>query len=305
MFAMGPAFFKQATASYATLALTGTFASATVGVAYSSSLAITGGLAPYSLTGGTGVASGTLPAGLSLSISGSNLVLSGTPTTAATSAFTASVDSSDGQTATSAQSVTVAPSALQSAYSTANKAADIVLSDSNTTATSNKADETGGMVLSASGKSSGKYYVEAMQIKVGGFDASNFGLHSGISGLSVQVGDDAQGWGSLKYGAGGGTGAKYHSATIASSTSIATGSGQTVRLAVDITAGKLWLSYYGTAGWIGGGDPSLGTSPTFTFTPSGDYYFAACPRSSSQQLKIVSPGSWLYPAPAGFGVWTA
>lgn len=107
MFAMGPAFFGQAAAGYATLALTGAFAAATVGVAYSSSLAITGGLAPYSLTGGTGVAAGTLPAGLSLSISGSNLVLSGTPTTAATSAFTVSVGSTDVQTATSAQSVAV------------------------------------------------------------------------------------------------------------------------------------------------------------------------------------------------------
>lgn len=106
MFAMGPAFFKQGGA--AALALSGTFAAATVGVAYSSSLTITGGVAPYSLTGGTGVASGSLPAGLSLSISGSSLMLSGTPTTAATSSFTVSVGSTDAQTATSAQSVIVA-----------------------------------------------------------------------------------------------------------------------------------------------------------------------------------------------------
>ncbi|HEU4376271.1 MAG TPA: putative Ig domain-containing protein [Telluria sp.] len=107
MFATGPTFFQTATGAYPTLALAGTFASATVGVSYSSSLSISGGLAPYSLTGGTGVASGTLPGGLSLSISGSTLVLSGTPTTAATNTFTASVGSADSQTATSAQSVLV------------------------------------------------------------------------------------------------------------------------------------------------------------------------------------------------------
>ena len=106
MFAMGPAFFKQG--GTAILALSGTFAAATAGAAYSSSLAITGGASPYSLTGGTGLVSGSLPAGLSLSISGSNLVLSGTPTTGGTNAFTVSVSSADAQTATSAQSVAVA-----------------------------------------------------------------------------------------------------------------------------------------------------------------------------------------------------
>lgn len=112
MFAMGPAFFKQD--GVATLALSGTFAAAAVGAAYSSSLAITGGVAPYSLTGGTGVVSGSLPAGLSLSVSGSNLTLSGTPTTSGTSTFTVSVGSSDAQTAASAQSITSLPASLSS-----------------------------------------------------------------------------------------------------------------------------------------------------------------------------------------------
>ena len=106
MFAMGPAFFQGSGA--ATLALGGTFSGAQVGATYSSSLAISGGVAPYSLTGGTGLSTGSLPAGLALSISGSTLVLSGTPTAAGTDTFTASVTSTDAQTATSAQSVTVA-----------------------------------------------------------------------------------------------------------------------------------------------------------------------------------------------------
>lgn len=120
MFAMGPAFFRPTVSGYATLAMTGTFSAATVGVAYSSSIPISGGLEPYSLTGGTGVASGSLDSGFSLSITGTTgarfLTLScASPTTADTMTFTASVDSSDGQTATSAQSVTVAaPSYLSS-----------------------------------------------------------------------------------------------------------------------------------------------------------------------------------------------
>ena len=53
------------------------------------------------------VSSGALPAGLALSIVGNTLVLSGTPTTAATATFTASIGSTDSQTATSPQSVVV------------------------------------------------------------------------------------------------------------------------------------------------------------------------------------------------------
>ena len=111
MFAMGPAFFGRASAP-ATLALSGTFPAATVGVAYDEYLTISGGVTPYSLTGGTGLASGSLPAGLSLSIdSTTHLRLSGTPTTSGTATFTASVDSTDSQTATSAQSIAVAAGA--------------------------------------------------------------------------------------------------------------------------------------------------------------------------------------------------
>jgi len=106
MFAMGPAFFSGASGA---LSLSGTFPAAVIGVPYDQYLTIAGGSTPYSLTGGTGLASGTLPAGLTLSIaSTTHLRLSGTPTgTAGTSSFTASVGSADGQTATSTQSIVV------------------------------------------------------------------------------------------------------------------------------------------------------------------------------------------------------
>lgn len=92
--------------SYPTLALAGGLtATASTSVAYSSSLAITGGDGIYQ---NAAVASGTLPAGLSVSIDGSNLVVSGTPTGTGTSTFKISVQSSDDQTVTSAvQSIAV------------------------------------------------------------------------------------------------------------------------------------------------------------------------------------------------------
>ena len=71
------------------LSASGTPPAGVVGTAYSSALQATGGVAPYTWT----VASGSLPAGLSLSTGG---VISGTPTAAGTSSFTAQVQDSVG-----------------------------------------------------------------------------------------------------------------------------------------------------------------------------------------------------------------
>lgn len=77
----------------------------TSGTAYSSTLAATGGLTPYAWT----ISSGALPAGLTLSRAGT---ISGTPTTAGSSAFTVEVtdSSSPKLTATKAFTVTIADS---------------------------------------------------------------------------------------------------------------------------------------------------------------------------------------------------
>lgn len=81
---------------------TTSLASATVGTAYTASLAASGG-------SGTGyswkVSSGSLPAGLSLATGGS---ISGTPTTAGTANFTVQVTDSASDTATANLSITVA-----------------------------------------------------------------------------------------------------------------------------------------------------------------------------------------------------
>jgi len=81
---------------------TASLPAAKLGVAYSQSLAATGGTAPYSWS----LASGTVPAGLSLSSAG---VISGTPTTKGTSSFTVRVTdaSNPAQSSTMALSLTV------------------------------------------------------------------------------------------------------------------------------------------------------------------------------------------------------
>lgn len=87
------------------LQLVGDFAALTEGVAYTSDIAILGGDLPYS---NLRVDVGVVPNGLSLALVSGKLQLNGTPTdSSGTDSFTVAVDSADGQTATSAQSLEV------------------------------------------------------------------------------------------------------------------------------------------------------------------------------------------------------
>jgi hypothetical protein len=71
-----------------------------VGIAYSATLTATNGTAPYSWS----LTSGSLPAGLTLATSG---VISGTPTTAATSSFTVKVTDSSSPTTTATANLSI------------------------------------------------------------------------------------------------------------------------------------------------------------------------------------------------------
>src|SRR5262249_34254255 len=77
-------------------------AAGTVGASYSQTLAATGGTTPYVWT----PASGTLPAGLTLSAGG---MISGTPTAAGTANFTVQVTDSGSRKAMKEFSITVNP----------------------------------------------------------------------------------------------------------------------------------------------------------------------------------------------------
>jgi len=81
---------------------TSSLAGGTVGTAYSATLAATGGTTPYTWS----VTSGSLPAGLSLTASTG--AISGTPTTAGTSAFTVQVKDAKNSTGTKSLSIAIA-----------------------------------------------------------------------------------------------------------------------------------------------------------------------------------------------------
>ncbi|MGD0856641.1 MAG: putative Ig domain-containing protein [Dehalococcoidia bacterium] len=102
-----PASYTAPTIASTSVSITTTSLSGgTVGTAYSATLAASGGTSPYTWS----VSSGTLPAGLTLS-SG---VISGTPTTAATSTFTLQAADSASHTASATLSITISASASSS-----------------------------------------------------------------------------------------------------------------------------------------------------------------------------------------------
>ena len=92
---------KTVQAAAATLAVsTSTIPDGTVGTGYSQTLAATGGTSPYTWSKKTG----SLPAGLTLSTTG---IISGAPSTVATSTFTVQVKDSKTATATKSLSITI------------------------------------------------------------------------------------------------------------------------------------------------------------------------------------------------------
>jgi hypothetical protein len=304
------------TTLYPTLTLTGTYPSGDVGVPYSQNLAISGGNGVYSLTGGTGLASGTLPAGLSLSIVGTNLVLSGTPTTIhADYTFTVSVDSSDVQTATSAQDLSITPDPAE-ALDPGHTSTFIDLTNSNRTSRSHadifSGDPNWQSARSVTPHSSGKYWVELT------IDASNTGFNDAFgvidsaynisnNALSIVVGTVGYSFGSLL-----GNSNNVHGGMVLNLTPSEPGlsSGQTFMLCVDFDAGNGWLQGTNTGGFLGGGNPAIGSLPLFSFTPNTQLFFAVsvaanAGSSGPNGLNTINSGqaSPVNTAPAGFDPW--
>lgn len=103
----------------AAMAVNDNLANGATGVAYSSSVAGSGGWTPYSFT----KIAGTLPTGLSFAASG---VLSGTPTVAGTFNFTVRMTDADGSIKDRAVSVTIAQSIVMTLSASPNPSTDTV-----------------------------------------------------------------------------------------------------------------------------------------------------------------------------------
>lgn len=205
------------------------------------------------------------------------------------------------------------PSVTYSTWSTTNHSTDTTLADAGQSVVC-AGTATGGLCIGSTSKTTGKFYVEMLCVNAGatsgpysGQYTPAFGLHLSPYTLSNYLGQSANGFGSWAQGSIGTNRNTYNNAT-ASYAGLPspphTATGQVGRMAVDVGAGKLWLSYWGQSAWLGGGDPASGTTPTYTFTGGSTTYFASCPRCDTAKIQIVSPLAFNFPAPSGFGVWT-
>ena len=196
--------------------------------------------------------------------------------------------------------------AVQTVFDPTLSAAGIALSSGNRTATET-ASESGGMSLSASSKSAGKFYAEYEIAAVGtGNNATSAGIASAGEPPANYAGQTANSYGSWCIFAAGATRLVFNNATqyYVAGGNPSPAVGMRMRLCVDLDSGSLWLSHWGSTAWLGGGDPAAGTTPSFTFSPGTPMRLAACPRSVNAAIRLVLPSDWSSSAPSGFGLWS-
>ena len=282
-----------------TLTITGSFSSSFSGRGYYGLVTISGGSGIYSSLSVSG-----LPSGLSAGLEGNNIVVRGVPTSSGTSTLSISVHSSDGQTATASDSLVIfAPPTV---WSTTNKASWINLTNSGQTA-SYLSSSWGSVAQGGAQKTSGQWYFE----HIWNCSSNNF-LMSGLIGPSAPSystwlgngGGDAIGWqdGYGLYSSG------MFSQPINASSYNVLGSGWAVMFCVDLDFARCWMQSIqiiggsgSSGGFIGGGDPTMGTSPVWTWTPGAAIIPACCIYNGT--VTISQQGSVVNTPPLGYSYW--
>ena len=159
----------------------------------------------------------------------------------------------------------------------------------------------------------GKYYCEIKYLS-GGLNACFIGVFAdNYTGASAAP----EIWG-VTWNAAPATYICHATNTSSADTAITNAAGQTTVMAVDMTAGKMWigsdrLNVGNAVTWVGGGNPSTGTSPTFTSFGGGglysdwpatarNYFFGVAGGYSGGQIVQANFGQrpFLFTIPTGF-----
>lgn len=185
-----------------------------------------------------------------------------------------------------------APS-LWTTLNPSDKSADIGLSGGNLVATGNSAAS--GIVRAVHGKSTGKYYFEAVLTtapSAGGVDTIAVGLANSTHGLTTSLGyANANGW--ALWGVGG-SGYRHNGLVLSHTSST---EGDVYGFHVDLDADSLWVARNNTQLQ---GNPATGTSP-LSNNLTGTMYPAACPWSLNRVITMrFDPASHSYSPAAGF-----
>lgn len=241
------------------LSLSGHLPNGPIGEVVSYQYAVGGGVLPRVVS----IASGALPAGLSMNASG---LVTGTRTTYGNTTWALkAVDANGAQVLLEDANLTTKPSTLDPATLGSDGGTGGVVAADNLTITKNTdsgAFSIGARVYSADAKTSGKYYFEATVLvsasraasgmSVGLERASQFSLsqstHVGTG--TLELGSDGTFYQNGAYVGGGGPSFNAN--------------GTTIGIAVDLSTGKWW--WRNASGWNTGGDPATGANPKGTLS---------------------------------------
>lgn len=282
---------------YDTLSVIGTpSVSVSMGITYVAT-AVVGGSGSYS---GLTLTTGSLPPGTNLALESGNAVLLGTTTSTGSYSFSWTVNSSDSQTTSFTQTVTVFQAYYGFDFISLNPfSGGIVLSGTN----NSHAINIGSAWLSAhstTGRSSGKYWFELF-LNESGPQYASIGVCDSTTGMNNSLG--AAGGNCWGWTAQGFT---YPAGSFATANAPGShgGNNDYHMIAVDLTAGKGWVQTTGSSGWITG-DPTTGANPTFTFTP-GITLYAAVSLYTGQASCIINTGGSTpsLSAPSGYSPWS-
>lgn len=263
------------------LVINGSYANVTINVPYVSNLSIVGGDGTYS---NPRVTSGSLPTGLSLSVTGNNLTLSGTVTgTPEMVSFTVAVDSGDGETAYSNQTLTIL--FTPAVWDPSTLGPNIQLLNSNQRAQGLGTGAHGN--VKSTNSLYGKMYFEM-----------EFDNGSGINYADIMIAGlgDATLINTAAPGDNNSTAFSLATESVyQNSSKIVTGSGSVLGLlrvgfAINVATRNVWIRPEGS-GYIGGGDPVAGTSPTGTVPGTSLIYACAEPLQSDCYIDLISIAS--------------
>jgi hypothetical protein len=183
-------------------------------------------------------------------------------------------------------------------WNSADKAANITLTNGDLTAETSSSAGWGDSVRATLGRSSGKYYYEIYLETT-----STANLHGGFALASASN--------ATYYGAAAQNSYScYHFSSsirvffnggFTDYSTTASGTTYTMNFAVDFSTNSLWVGVNGD--WAGTGDPATGTSATKTIA-AGTYYPGACFYISGQYATFRGlASSMAYTIPSGFSAW--
>jgi len=176
-------------------------------------------------------------------------------------------------------------------WNPSDKSADITLSNGDLTASATVSSRQVRATLS---RSSGKYYFEAALTATG---TPILGLIPSTSSLDTFPNGVSDWW---VYGNNVGEIHTAHNGSFPLLATYTKNAGDVYRVAVDLTAGKLWFGLNGV--WLGGGNPAAGTGPVYT-SVSGTLFPAWGTSNTCSADAHFSIDTCAFPIPSGFTAW--